>query len=86
VREKHTPHLYALKAVNKYTQAGRQVASGMVINEQNALTELSGNDFVLPLHACFHDTEFYYLVTVCAEVFAIHTLLIAVEIGIPPWR
>ena len=85
VREKHTSHLYALKAVDKYTQAGRKVACSMVFNEQAALTKLSGNDFILPLHACFHDTEYYYLVTVRAEAFQL-TLLLIVEIGLPPWR
>ncbi|KAH9065128.1 kinase-like domain-containing protein [Lactarius deliciosus] len=63
VREKHTSHLYALKAVDKYTASGRKVSSRMVLNEQATLTELNGNDFVLPLHACFHDTESFYLVT-----------------------
>ncbi|KAI9448418.1 kinase-like domain-containing protein [Lactarius indigo] len=63
VREKHTSHLYALKAVDKYTASGRKVSSSMVLNEQATLTELNGNDFVLPLHACFHDTESFYLVT-----------------------
>ena len=68
VREKHTSHLYALKAVDKFTTNGRKVSSSMVINEQSALAELNGNDFVLPLHACFHDTENFYLVTVSAQV------------------
>ncbi|KAF8271659.1 kinase-like domain-containing protein [Lactarius quietus] len=63
VREKHTSRLYALKAVDKFTPNGRKVSSSMVINEQSTLTELNGNDFVLPLHACFHDTENFYLVT-----------------------
>lgn len=40
----------------------------MVINEQSTLAELNGNDFVLPLHACFHDSENFYLVTVSAPV------------------
>ncbi len=66
VREKHTSHLYALKAVDKYTATGRKVSRSMVLNEQATLTELNGNDFVLPLHACFHDTENFYLVTVSA--------------------
>jgi hypothetical protein len=56
--------LYALKAVEKYTAAGRKIAFSTVINEQAALTELNGSDFILPLHACFHDTENFYLVTV----------------------
>lgn len=68
VREKHTSYLYALKAVEKYTAAGRKIAFSTVINEQAALTELSGNDFILPLHACFHDTENFYLVTVSLRI------------------
>ena len=68
VREKHTSHLYALKAVDKYTATGRKVSCSMVINEQSTLTELNGSDFVLPLHACFHDTEYFYFVTVSAQV------------------
>lgn len=63
VREKNTPHLYALKAVDKFNEAGRKVACSTVLNEQAALTKLSGSDFILPLHACFHDTEYWYLVT-----------------------
>ncbi|KAI0302995.1 kinase-like domain-containing protein [Russula brevipes] len=62
VREKRTSHLYALKAVDKYTSAGRKIPCSTVLNEQAALSELNGNDFILPLHACFHDTENYYLV------------------------
>jgi len=69
VREKNTPHLYALKAVDKLTESGRKVACSTVLNEQAALTKLSGSDFILPLHACFHDTEYWYLVTVRAEDF-----------------
>jgi serine/threonine protein kinase len=70
VREKHTPHLYALKAIDKYTATGRRnVACSTVIDEQAALTELSGSDFILPLYASFHDTENYYFATVRAEVF-----------------
>ncbi|KAI9466619.1 kinase-like domain-containing protein [Lactarius psammicola] len=63
VREKHTSHLYALKAVDKYTATGRKVSCSTVLNEQATLTKLNGNDFVLPLHACFHDTESFYFVT-----------------------
>ncbi|KAN0124444.1 Protein kinase-like domain containing protein [Russula decolorans] len=63
VREKNTRHLYALKAVDKFTEAGRKVACSTVLNEQAALTKLSGSEFILPLHACFHDTEYWYLVT-----------------------
>ncbi|KAI0301916.1 kinase-like domain-containing protein [Multifurca ochricompacta] len=63
VREKHTSSLYALKAVDKYTVDGRKVACRAVVNEQVALSELNGSDLILPLHACFHDTENFYLVT-----------------------
>ena len=69
VREKQTSHLYALKAVEKYDPAtGRKVSWDMVKNEQSTLRELNGNDFVLPLHACFHDSENFYLVTASAKV------------------
>ena len=64
VQEKNTTHLYALKVIDK---RGRDVST--ILNEQAALTKLSGSDFILPLHACFHDTEFWYLLTVRAEVF-----------------
>jgi len=63
VQDKHTSHMYALKAVDKYNADGRKIACSTVLNEQTALTKLNGNDFILPLHACFHDTENYYLVT-----------------------
>ncbi|KAH9989411.1 kinase-like domain-containing protein [Russula compacta] len=63
VREKRTSNLYAVKAVDKYTAGGRKIACSTVINEQAALRAMNGNDFILPLHACFHDTENYYLVT-----------------------
>ena len=63
VREKNTPHLYVVKAVNKFC---RHVST--VLNERDALTKLSGSDLILPLHACFHDTEYWYLLTVRADV------------------
>jgi hypothetical protein len=47
----------------------RGVALNTAINEKDALTKLSGNDFILPLYASFHDTKNYYLVTVRADVF-----------------
>ena len=72
VREKHTSHLYALKVVDKFVANGQKVLTSMVINEQSALAELNGNDFVLPLHTCFHDSENFYLVTVSAPVFWLH--------------
>ncbi|KAI9452989.1 kinase-like domain-containing protein [Russula earlei] len=63
VRENRTSHLFALKAVDKYSADGRKIACSTVINEQTALTKLNGSDCILPLHTCFHDTENYYLVT-----------------------
>jgi serine/threonine protein kinase len=73
VREKHTPRLYALKAFHKSTDNSkvriREVALNTAINEKDALTELSGNGFTLPIYASFHDAENYYLVTVRAEGF-----------------
>jgi hypothetical protein len=64
VREKNTTFLYALKVIDK---RGRDVST--ILNEQAAVTKLSGSDFFLLLHACFHDTEFWYLLTERAEVF-----------------
>ena len=69
VQDKHTSHMYALKAVDKHTPDGRKIACSAVLKEQAALTKLYGNDFTLPLHACFHDTENYYLVTVRTHAF-----------------
>jgi serine/threonine protein kinase len=66
VRERHTSHLYALKAIEKYNASGAKVSSSTVTNEQAILSGLNGSDFILPLHACFHDTENFYLVTVRA--------------------
>ncbi|KAI0269380.1 kinase-like domain-containing protein [Gloeopeniophorella convolvens] len=62
-REKRTSALYALKAVDKIRSNGKEVPYEVVANERTVLVELNGNDFVLPLHACFHDTENYYFVT-----------------------
>lgn len=84
VREKHTANLYAVKAVDKYTAGGRKIACSTVINEQAALRAMNGNDFILPLHACFHDTENYYLVTVSSCFHSLSPL--TAGIGIPPWR
>ncbi|KAI0270350.1 kinase-like domain-containing protein [Russula aff. rugulosa BPL654] len=58
VREKNTPRLYVLKVIKKLC---RDVST--VLNEQAALTRLSGSNFILPLHACFHDTNNWYFLT-----------------------
>jgi len=82
----NTPHLYALKAVHKITQDGIKVPCDTVLYEQAALRKLSGSDFTVTLHACFHDTECWYLVTVSAEVFQSTAFSLMVEIGVPSWR
>jgi hypothetical protein len=82
VREKNTPHLYVLKVITKFW---RHVST--VLNEQAALTRLSGSDFILPLRACFHDTDYWYLLTVRVEVFQSDAAIsLMVEIGVYPWR
>ena len=52
----------------------------MVINEQFTLSELNGNGFTLPLHACFHNTEYFYLETVSAQVMSLAPLFFTHDI------
>jgi serine/threonine protein kinase len=64
VRENDTGGLYALKAIPKQNLCGKQFEIDTVMAERNALLDLRGDDFILQLRACFHDSKNYYLVTV----------------------
>jgi serine/threonine protein kinase len=64
VRENETRGLYALKAIPKRKSCGRELKIETVMAERNTLLDLRGNDFILQLRACFHDSKNYYFVTV----------------------
>jgi hypothetical protein len=64
VREEETGGLYALKAMPKRKPCGKQLRVESVIAERNTLLDLRGDDLILQLRACFHDSTNYYLVTV----------------------
>jgi len=64
VRERETGGLYALKAIRKRKRCGMEVGIEPVMTERNTLLDFRGNDFILQLRACFHDSRNYYLVTV----------------------
>ena len=64
VRENDTGGLYALKVIPKRKLSGTLLAIETVMAERNHLLDLRGNDFVLQVRACFHDSRNYYLVTV----------------------
>ena len=65
VRENDTGGLYALKAIEKRKLSGKsELKIETVMTERNALLDFRGNDFILQLRACFHDSKNYYLVTV----------------------
>ena len=64
VRENDTGGLYALKAIPKRKTFGKELRVENVMTERNTLLELRGDDFILQLRACFHDSMNYYLVTV----------------------
>jgi Protein kinase domain len=64
VRENETRGLYALKAIPKRNLCGTEFEIETVMAERNALLDLRGDDFILQLRACFHDSGNYYLVTV----------------------
>ena len=64
VRENDTRGLYALKVIQKHKRCRTQLEIETVMAERNALLDLRGNDFILQLRACFHDSRNYYLVTV----------------------
>jgi len=69
VRENETGGLYALKAIPKRKPCGRELKIDIVITERNTLLDLRGDDFVLQLRACFHDSRNYYFVTVREAIF-----------------
>ena len=56
--------IYALKVIKKRALKGN---FGLIVSEQEVMKKLveSESDFLLPLEASFHDTENFYLVTVC---------------------
>jgi serine/threonine protein kinase len=64
VRENDTDGLYALKVIPKRKLSGTLLAIETVMAERNLLLDLRGNDFILQVRACFHDSRNYYLVTV----------------------
>jgi serine/threonine protein kinase len=64
VRENDTGGLYALKAISKRKFCGKELKIEIVMAERNTLLDLRGDDFILQLRACFHDSRNYYLVTV----------------------
>lgn len=64
VRENDTGGLYALKAIPKRRPTGREIGIETVMTERNTLLDLRGDDFILQLRACFHDSRNYYFVTV----------------------
>ena len=64
VRENDTGGLYALKAIPKRKISGKELRVEAVMAERNTLLDLRGDDFILQLRACFHDSRNYYLVTV----------------------
>jgi serine/threonine protein kinase len=47
------------------------------MTERNTLLELRGDDFILQLRACFHDSMNYYLVTEYHPAGDLHTLLLS---------
>ena len=68
VRENDTGGLYALKAIPKRKACGKVLRVETIMNERNSLLDLRGDDFILQLRACFHDSRNYYLVTVRGSI------------------
>lgn len=64
VREKETGGFYALKAISKLKPGGKELTIDAVMAERDTLLDLRGDDFILQLRACFHDSSNYYLATV----------------------
>ena len=64
VRENDTCGLYALKVIQKRERCRPELEIETVMAERNALLDLRGDDFILQLCACFHDSRNYYLLTV----------------------
>jgi len=76
VRERETGGLYALKAIRKRKRSGTEVGIEPVMTERNTLLDFRGNDFILQLRACFHDSRNYYLVTEYHPAGDLHTFLL----------
>ncbi|KAH9963293.1 kinase-like domain-containing protein [Russula dissimulans] len=76
VRERETGGLYALKAIRKRKRSGTEVGIEPVMTERNTLLDFRGDDFVLQLRACFHDSRNYYLVTEYHAAGDLHTFLL----------
>ncbi|KAH9037692.1 kinase-like domain-containing protein [Lactarius pseudohatsudake] len=76
VRENDTSGLYALKVIPKRKLSGSLLAIETVMAERNLLLDLRGNDFILQVRACFHDSRNFYLVTEYHPAGDLHTLLL----------
>jgi serine/threonine protein kinase len=76
VRENESSGLYALKVIPKRKLSGTLLAIEAVMAERNLLLDLRGNDFILQIRACFHDSKNYYLVTEYHPAGDLHTLLL----------
>ncbi|KAH9054166.1 kinase-like domain-containing protein [Lactarius vividus] len=76
VRENDTSGLYALKVIPKRKLSGTLLAIETVMAERNLLLDLRGNDFILQVRACFHDSRNFYLVTEYHPAGDLHTLLL----------
>jgi hypothetical protein len=85
VREDETGGLYALKAIPKRRPCGRELKIDIVVTERNTLLDLRGDDFILQLRACFHDSRNYYFVTVREVIFKAQEFVLTISIvGISP--
>ena len=92
VRENDTSGLYALKVIPKRKISGTLLAIETVMAERNLLLDLRGNDFILQVRACFHDSRNYYLVTVRDDFCALESRRSALSYSLltagisPCWR
>jgi serine/threonine protein kinase len=90
VRENDTGGFYALKAMPKRKPCGKELRLDAIMTERDTLLDLRGDDFILQLRACFHDSMNYYLVTVRDAIFEdmnVVSLLLTCILGISPrWR
>ena len=64
VQENDSGGFYALKAMPKRKPCGKELRIDTIMTERDTLLDLRGDDFILQLRACFHDSRNYYLVTV----------------------
>lgn len=84
VKENDTGGLYALKAIEKRKLGGNKLKTETVITERNTLLDFRGDDFILQLRACFHDSKNYYLVTVRYAILDGSDVVLTISIsGIP---